>query len=65
MRLMRHSLAHASGRVTETMKSKKIAVREIDGVMQLGPDDVRDAIAALQPCVLKILDKATTMPCFG
>jgi hypothetical protein len=65
LRLMRHSLAHASGRVTELMKSKKISAREVDGVMQFGPDDVRDAISVLQPCVLRILHKATAMPCFN
>jgi hypothetical protein len=65
LRLMRHALAHASGRITEPMKSKKIAVREVDGVMQFGPDDVRDAIGVLQPCVVKLLDKATTMACFA
>jgi hypothetical protein len=65
LRLIRHSLAHASGRVTERMKSKSISVNEVDGVIQIGPDDVRDAITVLQPCVLKIVDKATTMTCFA
>ena len=65
LREIRHALAHASGRVTEPIRSKKIAVHELDGMILLGPDDVREAIAVLQPYVLKIIDKAVTMPCFA
>lgn len=65
IRIMRHSLAHAGGKITDDIKAAKIKVRAYGGVIHMFPSDVRGAIATLSSCVLKIIDAANPRPEFG
>jgi hypothetical protein len=65
IRLIRHSLAHAGGKITDNIKTAGISVREYKGVIHMFPGDVREAIHTLGNCVLKIIDVANTKPEFN
>jgi hypothetical protein len=61
IRVIRHSLTHASGRVTAKLGKAKIDIEDVDGVIQILPFRIRAAYQRLGPCVLRIIDKAAEL----
>lgn len=59
IRLLRHSLAHASGRITEHMTTENIKPLNHDEVSQVFPENVKAVINVLASCVLKVIDAAS------
>ena len=62
LRLLRHSLAHSSGRITPNMVKENVKPLNHPEVSQVYPENVRAAVSTLAPCVLKILDAASPLP---
>jgi len=65
IRLLRHSLAHVSGRITENMDKHNVKPMNDDEVSQVFPENVKKAIDVLTSCVLKVIDAASPLPAYN
>jgi hypothetical protein len=65
IKLIRHSLTHASGRMTPNMKEAGIKIEMVNGVIQILPHRIRELYQLLAPRAMKIIVKAAEMSCFS
>jgi len=64
-KLIRHSLTHASGRLTPKMIKAGVKIETVHDVIQIMPHRIRELYQFLAPRALKIIDMAAAMPCFA
>jgi hypothetical protein len=64
VRLARHSLSHAGGRLTDKLARQQHGFVVADGRIQVMPDNTKALFALLKDCVYLLAEQAVTMPEF-
>jgi hypothetical protein len=65
VRVVRHSLSHAGGRITEDLAPLKHGFVVNDGRIQVTPEKAKELLSLLQDCVYSLAEKAITLPEFA